>query len=108
MVIVLHVGQTLDELVDGKPGELVAVERDQAAVGRDERGQREEVEGRRRVEVDRVELVEPLERVPKLEDLVARLQLALQRLEVGVGGQDRQVLERRGMDVLLYARLEEM
>ncbi|MNP17357.1 hypothetical protein D3C76_1097860 [compost metagenome] len=80
--------------------EAVAVEGNQAAIRRDQGGNRIEVQRRRGIQVDPVVLVvQRVEQFAQLVDLVLRLQLRLQVLQLRAGGHHMQVVERRFVDI---------
>jgi hypothetical protein len=78
-----------------------AIEGNQAGVGGDQRRAREEMQRRRCVDPDLVEAFQGVERLAQLVDLVARFELGLELLEGGIGRQQKEILERRGVEEFL-------
>jgi hypothetical protein len=86
-VVGLDLLDVLEQRVERPAREVVAVEGDQAQLGGDQRRAGVEVERRRGVDEDRVEVVgEFVEGVAQLEDLVAGFELALQLFQIGWEG----------------------
>mmetsp|Transcript_23212 Transcript_23212/g.54894 ORF Transcript_23212/g.54894 Transcript_23212/m.54894 type:complete len:384 (-) Transcript_23212:1573-2724(-) len=92
----------LEQPVERAAREVVAVEGDQAALGRDQRRAGVEIQRRRRVHPDLVVaavlLLQRLERLLQLVDLVAALQLAVQLVEFGRGRHHVEVVPGTGDD----------
>jgi len=94
-VVVPHLLDLVQQAVQGLTGKAVAVEGDQAAVGRYQRRNRVEVQRRRGVQVDPVVILgEAFEQLSQLVDLVLGLQLGLQVGQFGRGADQVQVVER--------------
>ena len=96
VVVLPYLLHALEEGVQRPSREIVAVEGNQAPLPGDEGRQREEVERRRRVQVDLVVSLEAVEGVPQLVDLVLGLQLGLELLH-GRGSRDQVEALERGL-----------
>src|SRR5687768_10639658 len=101
-MICADLGDVFEQHIKRPAREIVAIERDEAAVGCDECRAGEEVERRRGVDVDEIVLLVELgERLAQLEDLVARFELVLLLGKHGMRGQHVETLEARAMDELV-------
>src|ERR1700693_5445068 len=80
---------------------------DQTAFDRDQRRTGEEIQGGGRVDVYRVIVVKTLECIAQLVNFIARLELALQGLEIGLGWNDIEVFKRRAVYERADLRLPE-
>src|SRR5918995_1299095 len=95
-------GDVFEQRIKRTAREIVAVERNETAVGCDQGRAGEEIERRRRVEVDEIVLlVEFGERLAQFEDLVARFELVLLLSKRGMRGQHVEAIEARAMDELV-------
>jgi hypothetical protein len=96
VVVGLDFLDAVEQAVQRAAREVVAVERDQAALRRDQRRPGVEVQRRRRVDPHRVVVAGQFDqRIAQLVDLVTALQLAVQFIERGARRHQVQVLPRR-------------
>ncbi|MNF66493.1 hypothetical protein D3C84_482860 [compost metagenome] len=102
VVIFLQLLDLGQQAVEGISGKAVAVKGNQAAISRDQRRNRIEIERRRRIQVDPLVVsVQVIQQFAQLVDLVLGLELGLQVGQLGCGGYHVQVVVRGFVDIHL-------
>ena len=101
VVVGADFGDVIEQRIQRAAREVVAIERDQAAIGSDQRGTRVKVQRGRRVDPDFVVAFERVQRLFQLVNFVARLELALQFFKPAVRRQHGKIFETRGSDEIL-------
>jgi len=97
VVVGLQLPNRFHEFIEGIPRKRVAIEGDETSISGNQGGAGVEIHCRRGVDIDPVKSLQHFEGFPQLVDFVAGLQSRVQRVQLPVGRQYRQIRIRRGM-----------